>query len=392
MNINGNFRNIKDNYLFADVAKKTAEFAAKNPKADIIKLGIGDVTRPLAPCVVNAMKKACDEMADVKTFKGYGSYDGYGFLRQAIAAYYKGRADISADEIFVSDGAKSDIADILDIFSEKNTVVIPDPVYPVYLDTNVMDGREIKYVECNASNDYLPLPDISVKADIIYICSPNNPTGAVYTKDALAKWVKYANENDAIILFDAAYEAFITDKNLPRSIYEIDGAKTCAIEIDSFSKMAGFTGVRCGWTVIPKALTRGGSKLYDMWFRRQSTKFNGVSYIVQCGAAAVFTKDGMKQIKETIDYYHGNAKIITEGLDGLGIKYEGGINSPYIWLDCPNGMTSWGFFDYLLANANVVGTPGSGFGKAGEGKFRLTAFGERDRVIEAVERIKRLKF
>lgn len=392
MKVNVNFKNIKDNYLFADVARKTAEYAATHSNADIIRLGIGDVTRPLSSAVVNAMKAACDEMSDAKTFKGYGSYEGYRFLRNAISAYYGKRAEIDENEIFVSDGAKSDIADILDIFSEKNIVLIPDPVYPVYLDTNIMDGRKIKYIDCNASNGYLPLPDFSVRADIIYICSPNNPTGATYTFDGLRQWVDYAIMNNAIILFDAAYEAYITDESLPRSIYEIEGAKKCAIEFCSFSKMAGFTGVRCGWTVIPKCLERDGLKLHDMWYRRQSTKFNGVSYVVQRGAAAVFTEQGMSETMETIKYYHENAKIITDWLNSAGISYEGGINSPYIWLNCPNKMTSWQFFDLLLDKANVVGTPGSGFGKNGEGKFRLTAFGERARIFEAVERIKKLNF
>ena len=297
---------------------------------------------------------------------------------------------LGADEIFVSDGAKSDCGNILDIFSVDNTVLVPDPVYPVYLDTNIMAGRKILFADATAENGFLPMPDENVKADIIYLCSPNNPTGAAYTREQLKVWVDYAKKNDAVILYDAAYEYFVTDKACARSIYEVEGAKECAIELCSYSKTAGFTGVRCGYTVVPSALVREGASLNRLWARRQSTKFNGVSYITQMGAAAVFTEEGERQIRENIDYYRSNAKIISDCLDELGIWYTGGKNSPYIWMKCPNGMTSWEFFDYLLENAQVVGTPGSGFGKNGEGFFRLTAFGTHENTKKACERIRSL--
>jgi len=389
MKINGNFNKLQDSYLFFNIAQKTSEFLKKNPGAPIIKMGIGDVTLPLPQACVDAMKKACDEMGVKETFRGYCDYEGYEFLRQAIADYYKEYGvDVSVDEIFVSDGAKSDVGNILDIFSDENTVLIPDPVYPVYVDTNIMAGRKILYIDANESNGFTPEPDYNVKADIIYLCSPNNPTGAVYDRAGLKKWVDYANAQDAVILFDAAYEAFIEDKDLPHSIFEIEGAKNCAIEFCSFSKTAGFTGTRCGYTVIPKELVREGRKIGELWLRRQSTKYNGTAYIIQRGAEAVFTPEGRAQIKENIDYYKRNTAILSEALSAKGIQYFGGKNSPYVWLKCPNNMKSWEFFDYLLTKCYIVGTPGSGFGKNGEGFLRLTGFGSYENTLIAAERIK----
>ncbi len=392
MKINTNYQNVQDSYLFSTIAKKVNEFGEAHPDKKLIRLGIGDVTKPLCPAVISALHGAVDEMADASTFRGYGPEQGYDFLRTQLKAYYM-RHDVELEqgEIFVSDGAKSDVGNILDLFDKDNTVLVPDPVYPVYVDTNTMAGRKIVYMNAMAENGFLPLPDESVKADIIYLCSPNNPTGAVYSREQLKQWVDYANANGAVILFDAAYEAFISDPALPRSIYQIEGAKTCAIEFCSFSKTAGFTGTRCGYTIVPFALERQGMELNKMWLRRQTTKFNGVPYIVQKGAAAVFTEEGQKQVKETIGYYMENAAIIAKAFDELGVWYTGGKNSPYIWLKCPGGMKSWEYFDYLLENANVVGTPGAGFGQNGEGFFRLTAFGGRENTIEAVRRIKSLK-
>ena len=392
MKINTNYQNVQDSYLFSTIAKKVNEYQEKHPDKKLIRLGIGDVTKPLCPAVISALHGAVDEMADASTFRGYGPEQGYDFLRTQLKAYYMMHdVELEQGEIFVSDGAKSDVGNILDLFDTDNTVLVPDPVYPVYVDTNTMAGRKIVYMNATAENGFLPLPDDNVKVDIIYLCSPNNPTGAVYNQEQLKSWVDYANANDAVILFDSAYEAFISDPKLPRSIYQIEGAKTCAIEFCSFSKTAGFTGTRCGYTIVPFALKRGGMELNKMWLRRQTTKFNGVPYIVQKGAAAVFTEEGQKQIKETIGYYMENAAIIAKAFDELGVWYTGGKNSPYIWLKCPGGMKSWEYFDYLLENANVVGTPGAGFGRNGEGFFRLTAFGDRDNTIEAVRRIKSLK-
>ena len=392
MKINANYLKLKESYLFSDIAKKTNAYKAENPNADIIRLGIGDVTLPLCSAVVDAFHKASDEMGAKESFKGYGPEQGYEFLKNAIKDYYKAEdgVELDADEIFISDGAKSDLGNILDIFAKDNTVLVPDPVYPVYVDTNTMDGRNIVYMQGSAENIFLPMPNDAVDADIIYLCSPNNPTGAAYNHAQLAEWVAYAKKKGAVILFDAAYESFITTKELVRSIYEIEGARDCAIEFCSFSKTAGFTGTRCGWTVVPMELESEGVKLNKLWLRRQTTKFNGVSYPVQAAAAAVFTEEGRKQIAENLEYYRGNAKIITEALDALGIWYTGGVNSPYIWLKCPNNMGSWEFFDLLLTKANVVGTPGAGFGEMGEGFFRLTAFGDRERTKEAAERIKKL--
>lgn len=392
MKINRNYLDLKESYLFSDIAKKTAAYKAANPDADIIKLGIGDVTLPLCKAVTDAFHAAVSEMGEKETFRGYGPEQGYGFLRDAIRDYYKSEdgVELDSDEIFVSDGAKSDLGNILDILSKDNTVLVPDPVYPVYVDTNVMDGRKINYIAGNAENGFLPLPDDSLEADVIYICSPNNPTGAAYDHAGLKKWVDYALGRGALILFDAAYESFITSKELVRSIYEIEGARKCAIEFCSFSKIAGFTGTRCGWTIVPAELEFDGVQLKKLWLRRQTTKFNGVSYPVQRAAAAVFTPEGLSQIRENLDYYKQNAKTITDALDKLGIWYTGGVNSPYIWLRCPNNMGSWEFFDLLLTKANVVGTPGAGFGAMGEGFFRLTAFGDHDRTREAAERIVKL--
>lgn len=388
MNVNKNYQNIADSYLFSTIAKKVSEFAQKNPDKKIIKLGIGDVTLPLCKVVVNALKRASEEMGVKETFHGYGPEQGYDFLKSKIQSYYRSNhVALDNDEIFISDGAKSDLGNILDLFDVKNTVLVPDPVYPVYVDTNTMAGRKIVYIDANAENNFLPLPDESIKADIIYICSPNNPTGAVYNKAQLKSWVDYANKNQSIILFDSAYECFITDKELPRSIYEIEGAKTCAIEFCSLSKMAGFTGTRCGYTVVPKALVFNEMSLNKMWLRRQTTKFNGVPYIIQRGAEAVFTEEGQKEIQENLNYYKENAKIIADTLKRHNIWHIGGQHSPYIWLKCPNNMTSWEFFDYLLNNVQIVGTPGSGFGKNGEGYFRLTSFGSRENTLEAVKRL-----
>ena len=403
MRLNENFLNVKESYLFSEIAKKVNDYSAQNPDKKIIRLGIGDVTLPLVPAVIEALHKAVDEMGAQETFRGYGPEQGYDFLREKIVDYYKKNTiRLELDEVFVSDGAKSDVGNITDLFDKDNVVLIPDPVYPVYVDTNIMNGRKIEFLNANADNGFCPLPEGNTKADIIYLCSPNNPTGACYTKEQLKTWVDYALENDAVILYDAAYEIFVQDENLPRSIYEIDGAKRCAIEFCSLSKTAGFTGTRCGYTIVPKDLKVKVNKLKlikidsdvveinKLWVRRQTTKFNGVPYIVQRGAEAVFTEEGQKQIMENINYYRANAKVIADTMDEIGIKYFGGVNSPYIWLKCPNGMKSWEFFDYLLENINVVGTPGAGFGENGEGYFRLTAFGDKDNTVEAMNRLKKL--
>ena len=391
MKINENYKKLKASYLFSTIAKKVAEFTEKNPDKKIIRLGIGDVTKPLCKTVVEAIKNAAIEMGTTEGFHGYGPEQGYDFLKEEIKKYYSKRnVALELDEIFISDGAKSDLGNILDLFSTENTVLIPDPVYPVYVDTNTMQNRKIIFAKADEENKFLPMPDDSVKADIVYLCSPNNPTGAVYNKEQLEKWVTWANKNNAIILFDAAYECFISDSNLPRSIFEIKGAKNCAIEFCSFSKTAGFTGTRCGYTVVPLELEFSEMKLNKMWLRRQTTKFNGVPYIVQKGAAAVFTEAGQKEILENINYYKKNAKLIADTLDKHNIFYTGGIHSPYIWMKCPNNMTSWEFFDYLLNEIQVVGTPGSGFGVNGEGFFRLTSFGTYENTKEAMERLDKI--
>lgn len=379
--------------MFSTISRKVSEYKSKYPEKEIIRLGIGDVTLPLCEAVINAMEAAVLEMGTQQGFRGYGPEQGYDFLRLAVRDYYTSRGvTLQDNEIFISDGAKSDLGNILDIFGLDNTVLIPDPVYPVYVDTNIMAGRQIIYMNANEENSFLPMPDKEVKADIIYLCSPNNPTGAVYNKSQLKVWVDYALSHNAVILFDSAYEAFIQDKEFPRSIYEIDGAKQCAIEFCSLSKTSGFTGTRCGYTIVPNELVYENMSLNKLWFRRQTTKFNGVPYIIQRGAEAVFTEEGQKQIKENIKYYLENAKIISETLSDMRIWFVGGENSPYIWLKCPNDMTSWEFFDYLLENANVVGTPGEGFGKNGKGFFRLTSFGKREDIITAMKRISNLQF
>jgi LL-diaminopimelate aminotransferase len=391
MNINKNYLSLKDSYLFSEIARKVNAYKAQNPSKDIIRLGIGDVTLPLAPVVAKAMSEAALEMADIKTFRGYGEEQGYSFLRRAICGYYSTKnAQLDENEVFISDGAKSDLGNILDIFDADNKVLIPDPVYPVYVDTNIMAGRPITYMRGSTENNFLPLPDWDIAADIIYLCSPNNPTGAVYNKEQLKQWLDYAIKNKAVILFDSAYEAFIRDNSLPTSIYQIEGARKCAIEFCSLSKTAGFTGTRCGYTIVPHELACGGTALNKLWLRRQTTKFNGVSYIIQRGAEAVFSDEGLRQTRENINYYMENAKLIAGTLTGLNIWFTGGQNSPYIWFRCPGKMDSWEFFDFLLSKANIVGTPGSGFGRIGEGFFRITAFNSRDNVNEAILRLGKL--
>ena len=397
--INENFLKLEKNYLFINIAKKINAYKAAHPEADIIRMGIGDVTLPIAKCVVEAMKKGADEMGVKETFKGYeDSGTGYDFLKEAVSGYYKSfGVDVAASDIRINDGAKADCGNIVDIFGNDNTVLITDPAYPVYVDTNRMCGRNVIFADSNEDNGFAAMPDENVKCDLIYLCSPNNPTGSAYTYDQLKVWIDYAKKNNAVIIYDSAYEAFITDENVPRSIYAVEGAKEVAIEMCSLSKTAGFTGMRCGYTVVPSELVVKASdgtdvKLADLWGRRQGSKFNGVSYPVQCAAAAVFSEEGIRQTRENIEYYKNNAKIIGQTLDELGIKYTGGKNSPYIWLKCPGNMGSWEFFDLLLEKINVVGTPGAGFGKNGEGWFRLTAFGDKDRTIEAMERLKTLKF
>lgn len=402
MKVNENFLKIKNNYLFSDIAKKIAAYKEAHPGADVIRLGIGDVTKPLPAAAIKAMKKAVEEMAHEETFRGYPPEWGYDFLKEAIVKndFETLGVDIKTDEVFVSDGAKSDTGNIGDIFSVDNKVALCDPIYPVYADTNVMAGRagvsdengrwsNFYYMPCTEDNGFVPeLPKEHV--DIIYLCFPNNPTGMTITKDELKLWVDYANKNGSVILFDAAYEAFIKTENVPHSIFEIDGAKTCAIEFRSFSKTAGFTGTRCAYTVIPHELKVDGVELNKLWARRQATKFNGVSYITQRGAEAVLSGEGKKQARDIIEFYHNNAHVIYHGLKDAGYTVYGGIDSPYIWLKTPNGISSWEFFDLLLNKVQVVGTPGSGFGPAGEGFFRLTAFGSADKTKEAVERIKSL--
>ena len=403
--VNENYLKLPGSYLFAEIGRRVAAFKEAHPEADIIRLGIGDVTQPLPAVCIDAMHKAVDEMASAETFRGYGPEQGYDFLIEAIrkANYTDRGIDIEADEIFVSDGSKSDCGNIQEIFGVDNKVAITDPVYPVYLDTNVMAGRTgelkedghfegITYLPCDANNNFSPeLPTEPV--GMIYLCCPNNPTGTTLSKEELTKWVKYAKENKSVILFDAAYAAYITEADVPRSIYEIEGAKEVAIEFRSFSKTAGFTGTRCGYTVIPKAvkgLTKEGKtvEFNKLWNRRHTTKFNGTAYIIQRGAAAIYTPEGQKQVKELVGYYMENARIIREGLKAAGIEAYGGVNAPYIWLKTPNNMPSWDFFDKLLTEVNIVGTPGAGFGPCGEGYFRLTAFGDRENTLRAVERIK----
>ena len=393
---NENFLELKESYLFSEVAKRVSTFKEKHTERSVIRLGIGDVTLPLGKAVVEAMHRAADEMGKAETFRGYGPEQGYDFLRKAIAGHYRSfGVELDIDEIFVSDGAKSDTGNITDLFGRDNTVLIPDPVYPVYVDTNTMNSRNIVYINGTAENDFLPMPDRSIHADIIYICSPNNPTGACYNRAQLREWVDYALENDVVILFDSAYESFVSDSSLPHSIYEIEGAKSCAVEFCSLSKTAGFTGTRCGYTIVPKAITSVSAdgremSLNKMWNRRQCTKFNGVPYVIQRAAEAVFSEEGMEEAKAMTDAYMQNARIISDTMEGLGIRYTGGINSPYIWFECPFGMNSWDFFDFLLEKAGVVGTPGAGFGSNGDNWFRLTAFNSKENTVEAMERFRSL--
>ncbi len=396
--LNEHYLNLKESYLFSEIAHRTAAYAEQNPQkgAQIIRLGIGDVTKPLGKVVLKALHEGVDAMSTAETFKGYGPEQGYEATRNAIAAYYKKNGvEVDPGDIFVSDGAKSDTGNITDLFGPGNVILIPDPVYPVYVDTNIMCGNEVTYLEGNAGNQFLPMPDPGVHADVIYLCSPNNPTGACYNKAQLKEWVDYALSNDAVILFDSAYEAFVSDPELPRSIFAIEGAKRCAIEFCSLSKTAGFTGTRCGYTVVPKELKFRASdgtemSLNAMWNRRQCTKFNGTSYIVQKGAEVVFSEEGIRECQENIQYYKKNAKVIADTLSRLQIPFFGGINSPYIWFECPDGMDSWTCFDYLLTNIQVVGTPGAGFGENGKNYFRLTAFNTYEKTVEAMERFEKL--
>ena len=400
--INKDYTKLKSSYLFSTIGKKVREYEAANPGADIIRLGIGDVTRPLTPTIIAAMHKAVDEMSDASTFKGYAPDLGYDFLRKAIADNdYRARGcKIEDDEIFVSDGAKSDSGNIQEIFGRDNVIAVGDPVYPVYVDTNVMGGRsgeydeatgrwsDIVYMPCLKENGFAPvIPTGSKVPDIIYLCFPNNPTGATIDKNELQKWVDYANEHGSVIIYDAAYEAYISEPDVPHSIFECEGARTCAIEIRSFSKNAGFTGVRLGFTVIPKDLIVEGVRLHDLWARRHGTKYNGAPYIIQRAGEAVYSDAGKAEVRGLVGYYMDNASYILNGLKKAGFNVSGGVNAPYIWLETPNGMNSWDFFDLLLDKAHVVGTPGSGFGPSGEGYLRLTAFGDKDRTKEAVDRI-----
>ena len=406
MKMNKHYNELKASYLFVDIAHKVAAYQEAHPEKEIIRLGIGDVTQPLAKCVVKAMHDAADEMGTKEGFHGYGPEQGYPFLKQAIQGYYAGRGTkLDEDEIFISDGAKCDVGNIQELFSADAVIAVTDPVYPVYVDSNAMAGRageyadgkwdRLVYLPCNAENGFVPaLPDKPV--DVIYLCYPNNPTGTVLNREQLTKWVNYARENGALIIYDAAYRAFVSTPDIPLSIYEIDGAKECAIECNSFSKTAGFTGTRCGYTVVPHAVKGLNAKgepveMNALWKRRMSTKFNGVSYPVQRAAAAVYTEEGQKQIQETIAYYMRNAKIIREGLTAAGITVFGGVDAPYIWLKVPAGMDSWTFFDRLLDECHIVGTPGSGFGPSGEGYFRLTAFNTLEKTEQAVERIRSWK-
>lgn len=401
--VNKNYLKLQGSYLFSTIAKKVAAYQAANPDANVIRLGIGDVTQPLAPAIIDSLHKAVDEMAHAETFRGYAPDLGYEFLRNAIAKndYQDIGCRIDADEIFVSDGAKSDSGNIQEIFGLDNKVAVCDPVYPVYVDTNVMAGRtglynsergnfdRVIYMPCMEENGFLPeFPKET--PDLIYLCFPNNPSGAAITKEQLQEWVDYANRIGAVIIYDAAYEAYIREPGIPHTIFECEGARTCAIELRSFSKNAGFTGVRLGFTVIPKELERDGVKLHSLWARRHGTKFNGAPYIVQRAGEAVYSPEGKVQLREQVDYYMRNAAVIYDGLKKAGYSVSGGVNAPYIWLKTPGGMTSWEFFDYLLEKANVVGTPGSGFGAHGEGFFRLTAFGDYEKTVEAVERMAKL--
>lgn len=395
--MNAHFLDLKQNYLFKEISQRINAYTKAHPDNKLIRMGIGDVTQPLAPVVIEAMEKAVREMGVKETFRGYeDSGQGYDFLREAVSRYYKQNgSDVDPGCVFISDGAKSDSGNINDIFAKSSVVLITDPAYPVYVDSNTMDGKNIIYCDSNEENGFAAMPPEGVRADLIYLCSPNNPTGSVYTKAQLEKWVAYAKANDAVIIFDSAYEAFITDPELPRSIYQIEGAKSCAIEICSLSKTAGFTGTRCGYTIVPEELTFAapdGSRVSvkRIWSRRQGSKFNGVSYPVQRAAEAVFTDEGLKQTRETLAFYRENAKIMTDTFDRLGVKYTGGKASPYIWFKCPGDMDSWAFFDKMLNEIEVVGTPGVGFGKNGDGWFRLTSFNTHENTREAMRRFEQL--
>lgn len=392
MKTNPSFAKLEKSYLFSTIAKKVAAYKQAHPEADVIRLGIGDVTLPIAPSIVEAMHAAVDEMGKAETFRGYcDDAEGYEFAREAVKGFYAGiGVEVGLDEVFVSDGAKSDLGNFLDIIEPGSSVLIPDPVYPAYVDTNVMAANHVVYAHSSVEDGFLPMPQEGVKADVIYICSPNNPTGATYDAAGLKAWVDYALENRALIIFDSAYESFIRDPEVPHSIFQIEGARKCAVEISSFSKRAGFTGVRCGFTIVPKDLEVADADLNAYWRRRQNTKFNGVPYIVQRACEAALSPQGLKETSEQVDIYLSNAHTIAAGLDKLGIRYTGGKNSPYIWLECPGGLSSWEFFDLLLEEAQVVGTPGVGFGPAGEGYFRLSAFGRTEACKEAMERIERV--
>ena len=388
---NMNYGRLKESYLFFRIAQKTKEYLKNNPEKKLLRLGIGDVSLPLCDAVIKALHKAVDDQSSKETFHGYMPECGAPFLRETISCYYKNRGvNIESEEVFVSSGASDELGDILDLFDRSSSALVIEPSYPAYVDANIMAGREIIHLNSDQKNGFLPLPDKSLKADLIYICSPNNPTGAVYNKKQLKQWVDFANGNGAIILFDAAYEAFIEDDELPHSIFEIEGARTCAIEICSLSKTAGFTGTRLGYTVISKDLQRNGMSLNSMWVRNRTTKTNGVSYIIQRGAEAVFGDEGQTQIKQNIQFYKDNAKILTETLDEMNIWYTGGKNAPYIWMKCPDKYSSWEFFDLLLNNAQIVATPGEGFGKCGEGYIRFSTFGSREDTLKASEKLKEL--
>lgn len=385
---NMHYADLKDSYLFYNIAQKTKKYLEENPEKHLYRMGIGDVSLPLCREVIKALHEAVDDQANKENFHGYMPECGAPFLRETIAEYYGKRGvKLSADEVFVSSGASDELGDILDLFDKSSSALVIEPAYPAYVDANVIAGRKIVHLSSGKENGFLPSPDENIKADILYICSPNNPTGAVFSRSQLQQWVDFANENNSVILFDAAYEAFIEDEDLPHSIYEIKGAENCAIEICSLSKTAGFTGTRLGYTVIPKKLVRNGMSFNEMWVRNRTTKTNGVSYIIQKGGAAVFTDEGQKQIKANIQIYKNNAKILMEALDKIGIWYTGGKNAPYIWLKCPNGMGSWEFFDYILREIQVVGTPGEGFGACGEGYFRFSTFGSPEDTKEAARRL-----
>jgi len=382
------YSELKDSYLFYNIAQKTKAYVEQHPGTKLLRMGIGDVSLPLCDAVIRALHEAVDDQASKSSFHGYMPECGASFLREKIAEHYEKRGvSLSADEVFVSSGASDELGDILDLFERSSSALVIEPAYPAYVDANVMAGRKIVHLSSSEENSFLPEPSEDIKADLLYICSPNNPTGAVFSREQLQVWVDFANENGSLILFDAAYEAFIEDETLPHSIFELDGAKTCAIEICSLSKTAGFTGTRLGYTVIPKALKRSGMNLNEMWVRNRTTKTNGVSYIIQKGGAAVFTEEGQRQIHENIQIYKKNAKILMKALDQIGMWYCGGKNAPYIWMRCPRGMKSWEFFDYLLHKIQVVGTPGEGFGAAGEGYFRFSTFGSPEDTKEAAERI-----